>query len=247
MQFVEKPCRIRMKCLIIIVIHQRCGCWWNCCPTLCWIQTFSWPKHNQQSVIYSKIIQIEQEVEPPELWQSSELRQMDKLKHSQTCVCLREPGPAQGFFLLTGSCYFQTVTLRKLEIASDLHTVCHKLAPHEEHQHRAWPFPVTQQSLETDWDERDCLASVVISVLTSLYVAFLIYQLLNQQHGVWMVIIINIALGHCSSPFHGFLCILINVTPVGKIPQRYPEYSTFRKPSINLLFLTPFSDIYLVF
>lgn len=96
-------------------------------------------------------------------------------------------------------------------------------------------FTHPAESLETNWNERDCLASVLISVLTSLYVAFPIYQLLNQQRGVWMVIIINIALGHCSSPFHGFLCILINVTPVGKIPQQNPEYSVFswRTPTIN--------------
>lgn len=94
-----------------------------------------------------------------------------------------------------------------------------------------------QPSPGTDRDERDCLASVVISVLTSLYAAFPIYQLLNQQRGVWMVIIINIALGHCSSPFHGFLCILINVTPAGKIPQRYPECleNTYHPVGIRLV------------
>lgn len=37
---------------------------------------------------------------------------------------------------------------------------------------------------------------------------------------VWMVIIINIALSQCSALFHGFQCILINVTPAGRMEPR---------------------------
>lgn len=63
---------------------------------------------------------------------------------------------------------------------------------------------------------------MVISVWTSLYIVIPIYQLLSHHHcvnGVDVIIII-IALSHCSALFHGFLCILINVTPVGrKLPH----------------------------
>lgn len=60
---------------------------------------------------------------------------------------------------------------------------------------------------------------VVISALTSLYIVIPIYQLLDHHHsgnGV-DVIMMNIALSHRSALFHGFLCILINVTPVGRM------------------------------
>lgn len=63
------------------------------------------------------------------------------------------------------------------------------------------------------------LQNMVIFVLTALSTLIPISSCRTtvSLQMVWNMIIINIALSHCSALLHGFLCISINVTPVGRM------------------------------